>query len=61
MRWALSPSEGEVHVLSGERPRGALKGRCGAILPMVAIQHDQRPLATVRSLPSALPSGLQRP
>ena len=44
-RWALSPLNCKVHLLapSDENPINVLKARCGALLAIVAIQHDQPP------------------
>ncbi len=43
-RWALSPLDSSVHLLSGAgQLPGELDARCGARLPAAAIQRDQPP------------------
>lgn len=43
--WAVSPLDGTVHLVpeGGNHPRGGLDARCGAVLPVAAIKHDQPP------------------
>ena len=44
-RWALSPLDCQVHLLAPveQDATSALEARCGAVLPVAAIQHDQPP------------------
>jgi hypothetical protein len=42
LRWVLSPLDYRMHVLvDGDQPRGVVKARCGAVLPVVFPVHDQ--------------------
>ena len=42
-RFAISTPDGAVHLLQGEYSVGGLGARCGVVLPIAAIQHDQPP------------------
>jgi hypothetical protein len=42
--WVLSPLDYRAHVLAeGDQPRGVVKARCGAVLPVVFPVHAQPP------------------